>query len=64
MVARSTRAVVVRALLSGAAILPGTALAAPTDDVPPVAAAAPEEEPQEIVVRGSRPIAESEAAAL
>ncbi|MDJ0278715.1 TonB-dependent receptor [Sphingomonas sp. 2R-10] len=64
--ARSTRAVVVRALLSGAAILPGSAFAGPVPDgeVVPVAAAVPEEEVSEIVVRGSRPIAESEAAAL
>ncbi len=64
LVARPARGLVVRALLGGAAFLPGMALAAPVEDVPAIAAPAPEDEEQEIVVRGSRPIAESEAAAL
>lgn len=63
--ARSTRGLFVRALLSGAAILPVAALAAPTDEVPvAVDPGSADDEGQEIVVRGSRPIAESEAAAL
>ncbi|WP_242119978.1 TonB-dependent receptor [Sphingomonas lacusdianchii] len=63
--ARSSRAVVVRALLAGAAFLPAAALADPVEEVSVAAdPAAPEDGEQEIVVRGSRPIAESEAAAL
>ncbi|KQN82929.1 TonB-dependent receptor [Sphingomonas sp. Leaf67] len=62
--ARSSRAVVVRALLTGAAFLPVAALADPVEDMPVVADPVAPEEEQEIVVRGSRPIAESEAAAL
>ncbi len=67
---RSGRAVLLRALLGGVALTPMAAHA--RDDVPvviadPVVVAdpgdAPEEE-QEIVVRGTRPIAESESAAL
>ena len=54
-----------RALLSGAAFLPAAALAAPTEEVPVAVDPSPaDDEGQEIVVRGSRPIAESEAAAL
>ncbi len=54
-----------RALLSGAAFLPTAALAAPTEEVPVAVDPSPaDDEGQEIVVRGSRPIAESEAAAL
>jgi TonB-dependent receptor len=60
---RATRAVFVRALLGGAAILPTAAFAAPPEETP-VAAAPGDDEGQEIVVQGSRPIAESEAAAL
>ncbi len=62
---RSSRTVIVRALLAGVAFAPVAALAGPVEDVAVVAdPTAPEEETQEIVVRGSRPIAESEAAAL
>ncbi|MGW8189482.1 TonB-dependent receptor [Sphingomonas hankookensis] len=54
-----------RALLSGAAFLPTAALAGPTEEVPVAVDPSPaDDEGQEIVVRGSRPIAESEAAAL
>jgi TonB-dependent receptor len=63
---RSTRAVFVRALLSGVACSPVAALAAPRDEVVAVPAD-PVETPddgQEIVVQGTRPIAESESAAL
>lgn len=63
--ARSTRAVFVRALLSGAAILPAVAFAAPPEETPVVADVVPgDDEGQEIVVQGTRPIAESEQAAL
>ena len=62
---RSTRAVLVRALLSGAAILPASALAAAPEETPVVVEPeTADDDAQEIVVRGSRPIAESEAAAL
>jgi len=63
--ARSSRGLFVRALLSGAAFLPVAAFATPTADVPVAVDPGPaDDEGQEIVVRGSRPIAESEAAAL
>lgn len=63
--ARSSRGLFVRALLSGAAILPAAAIAAPTDETPVVVDTVPgEDDAPEIVVQGSRPIAESEAAAL
>lgn len=67
MWSRSGRAVFVRALLAGAAFVPVSAFAAPRDEPVVVVAADPAavpEEDQEIVVRGSRPIAESESAAL
>lgn len=63
--ARSSRGLFMRALLSGAAFLPTAALAGPTEEVPVAVDPSPaDDEGQEIVVRGSRPIAESEAAAL
>ncbi|MEH3040692.1 MAG: TonB-dependent receptor [Sphingomonas paucimobilis] len=63
--ARSSRGLFVRALLSGAAFLPAAAFAAPVEEVPVAVDSGPaDDEGQEIVVRGSRPIAESEAAAL
>lgn len=63
--ARSSRALFVRALLSGVAILPAAAIAAPIEDAPVAAETVPgDDDAPEIVVQGSRPIAESEAAAL
>ncbi|KZE11468.1 TonB-dependent receptor [Sphingomonas hankookensis] len=63
--ARSSQGLFMRALLSGAAFLPTAALAGPTEEVPVAVDPSPaDDEGQEIVVRGSRPIAESEAAAL
>ena len=63
--ARSSRGLFVRALLSGAAFLPAAALAAPIEEVPvAVDPATADDDAQEIVVSGTRPIAESEQAAL
>jgi len=63
--ARSTRGLFVRALLSGAAILPAAAFAAVPEETPVAAEpAVADDDAQEIVVSGTRPIAESEAAAL
>lgn len=66
---RSARAAFVRALLTGAAMMPALAHAGGVEDpvapLPvPVADPTDPAEEQEIVVRGSRPIAESEATAL